>query len=129
MTMQQANPASAISSAAVSQSRAVKGIGIRLWNWLRDRPVLSSILIYTAIIVAATVPTWDVYIWWGHYMLFPVVHVYEISKVWAAQGFGHVPWCPDYCFGYGYPYFTLYGPLGFYIGALFHFILGLDYGP
>ena len=62
-------------------------------------------------------------------MLFPAVHVYEICKMWSAQGFGHVPWCPDYCFGYGYPYFTLYGPLGFYIGAVFHFILGLDYGP
>jgi hypothetical protein len=84
---------------------------------------------YTAIIIAATIPTWNVYMWWGHYMLFPAVHVYEICKVWSAQGFGHVPWCPDYCFGYGYPYFTLYGPLGFYIGAIFHFILGLDYGP
>jgi hypothetical protein len=67
--------------------------------------------------------------WWGHAMLFPVVDIYEICKIWSAQGFGHLPWSPDSCFGYGYPYHTFYAPLGFYIGALFHLILGLDYGP
>jgi hypothetical protein len=91
--------------------------------------VFLSLLIYTLIILLVTIPTWDVYMWWGHYMLFPAVDVYEICKVWSAQGFGHVPWCPDYCFGYGYPYFSLYGPLGFYVGAIFHVVLGLDYGP
>ncbi len=101
----------------------------RLWHWMRGKPVLLSLIIYTAIIVATTIPTADVYMWWGHYMLFPVVNVYEICKVWSAQGFGHVPWFPDYCFGYGYPYLTLYGPLGFYIAAIFHFIFGSDYGP
>ncbi len=101
----------------------------RLWRWMRGKPVLLSLIIYTAIIVATTIPTADVYMWWGHYMLFPVVNVYEICKVWSAQGFGHVPWFPDYCFGYGYPYLTLYGPLGFYIAAIFHFIFGSDYGP
>jgi hypothetical protein len=61
-------------------------------------------------------------------MLFPVVDVYEISKIWSTQGFGHVPWSPDYCFGYGYPYHTFYAPLGFYVGAIFHFVFGLDVG-
>jgi hypothetical protein len=99
----------------------------RLWRGVRT-PVFLSLLIYTLIIIVATIPTWDVYMWWGHFMLFPVVHVWEICRVWSAQGFGHVPWCPDYCFGYGYPYFTLYAPLGFYVGATFHFVFGLDYG-
>jgi hypothetical protein len=127
--MQHAEPASITSPAVLSGNRTVRKIGTRFWNWFRHRPVTLSLITYTAIIIAATIPTWNVYMWWGHYMLFPAVHVYEICKVWSAQGFGHVPWCPDYCFGYGYPYFTLYGPLGFYIGAIFHFILGLDYGP
>ena len=61
-------------------------------------------------------------------MLFPVVDVYEISKIWSAQGFGHVPWSPDYCFGYGYPYHTFYAPLGFYVGAVLHFLLGVNFG-
>ena len=98
-------------------------------GWRRENPVFLSLLIYAAIIIATTIPTADVYMWWGHYMLFPVVDVYEICKIWSADGFGHVPWFPDYCFEYGYPYLTLYGPLGFYIGAIFHFFLGLDYGP
>jgi hypothetical protein len=101
---------------------------VSFWQSAQRRPVLLSLVIYTAIIIAATVPTWNVYMWWGHFMFFPVVHIWEICRVWSAQGFSSVPWCPDYCFGYGYPYFTLYGPLGFYVGAIFHFLFGLDYG-
>ncbi len=116
-----------INTAGVSD-RAEKSARIRLWHWARSRQVLLSLMIYTMIIIAATLPTTNVYMWWGHYMLFPVVDVYEISKLWSTQGFGHVPWFPDYYFGYGYPYHTFYGPLGFYVAAIFHFIFGLDYG-
>ena len=88
--MQQADPASVASTAALLQNRTDDRIGAPLQNWCRHRPVLLSLIIYTAIITAATVSTWDVYMWWGHYMLFPVVQVYEICKLWTAQGFGHV---------------------------------------
>ena len=126
--MQNSDQSPEIRAPVLSEKRTEKKRGVRLWHWAPQRPVFLSVSIYSVIILVATLPTWDVYMWWGHYMLFPVVDVYEISKVWAAQGFGHVPWAPDYCFGYGYPYFTLYGPLGFYVGAVFHFIFGLDYG-
>ena len=115
-------------NARALSARADERMTVPLWRWA-GRPVFLSLLIYTFIILLATIPTWDVYMWWGHYMLFPVVDVYEICKVWSAQGFGHVPWFPDYCLGYGYPYHTFYGPLGFYVGAIFHFLLRLDYGP
>jgi len=100
-----------------------------LWRWMRGKPVLLSLITYTAIITATTIPTADVYMWWGHFMLFPVFDVYEICKVWPAEGFGHVPWFPDCCFGYGYPFLTFYAPLGFYVAAIFHFVFALDYGP
>jgi hypothetical protein len=100
-----------------------------LWRWMRGKPVLLSLITYTAIIIATTIPTADVYMWWGHFMLFPVFDVYEICKVWSAKGFGHVPWLPDCCFGYGYPFLTFYAPLGFYAAAIFHFAFDLDYGP
>src|SRR5438445_1171774 len=122
------DPASLTTTAVSSQNEAAQKMGARFWNWCRRSPTLLSLITYTAIVVAATIPTWDIYMWWGHFMLFPAVHVWEISKLWSAQGFGHLPWCPDYCFGYGYPYFTFYAPLGFYIGAVFHFVFGLDYG-
>jgi hypothetical protein len=115
-------------NARILSARADERMTVPMWR-SAGRPVFLSLLLYTLIILLATIPTWDVYMWWGHYMLFPVVDVYEICKIWSAEGFGHVPWFPDYCFGYGYPYLTLYGPLGFYIGAIFHFFLGLDYGP
>jgi hypothetical protein len=92
-------------------------------------PVRISLVIYTAIIVIATLPTWDVYMWFGHYQIFPAANLYEVCKVWSAEGFGHVPWFPDSCFGYGYPFLTFYSPLGYYVGAVFHFIFALDYGP
>ena len=114
---------------ALAEKRAPKTVGVRLWPWLRQRPMFLSLTIYTAIIIATTIPTADVYMWWGHFMLFPVFDVYEICKVWSAEGFGHVPWFPDCCFGYGYPFLTFYAPLGFYVAAIFHFIFALDYGP
>ncbi len=67
--------------------------------------------------------------WSGHDQLFPVIRIYEVCKVWRANGPGHVPWAPDWAFGYGYPFHTFYQPFGYYVGALFHFLLGLDYGP
>jgi hypothetical protein len=101
---------------------------IQPWLWARS-PMLLSLLIYTALIIVTTIPTWGVYMWWGHYQIFPLTNVYQVCKLWSAQGFGHVPWFPDSCFGYGYPFLTFYSPLGYYIGAIFHFVLGLDYGP
>jgi hypothetical protein len=127
--MQEGSEQYEVKALAPPERKRAKTIRVSLWYWAEKRPVLLSLVVYTVIIIAATIPTWGVYMWWGHYMLFPVVDIWEISKIWSAQGFGHVPWSPDYCFGYGYPYFTLYGPLGFYAGALFHFIFGLDYGP
>jgi hypothetical protein len=127
--MQDSDQPSEVSGQVSSEKPAEERIRVRLWYPIQRTPVFSSLVLYTLIIIVATIPTTDVYMWWGHYMLFPVVDVYEICKIWSAQGFGHVPWFPDYCSGYGYPYHTFYGPLGFYIGAIFHFLLGLDYGP
>ena len=127
--MQGSDEPSDATTPALAEKRAPKTVGVRLWPWLRQRPMFLSLTIYTAIIIATTIPTADVYMWWGHFMLFPVFDVYEICKVWSAEGFGHVPWFPDCCFGYGYPFLTFYAPLGFYVAAIFHFIFALDYGP
>jgi hypothetical protein len=98
------------------------------WREFARNPVAQCLVIYTGIILLLIWPTLGLYMWWGHAMLFPVVDVYEVSRIWSAQGFGHLPWFPDYCFGYGYPYHTFYAPLGFYVGAAFHFLLGLNFG-
>src|SRR5436190_1259213 len=127
--MQNSDQPSEVNVQVLSEKPTRRRVGVRLWYFLRRTPVFSSLVLYTLIIIVATIPTWDVYMWWGHFMLFPVVDVYEICKVWSAQGFAHVPWLPDSCFGYGYPFFTFYAPLGFYVAAIFHFVFALDYGP
>lgn len=100
-----------------------------LWRFFRHNPVAQSLSVYTLIIIVLIWPTLGLYMWSGHDQLFPVIRVYEVCKVWRAQGPGHVPWAPDWAFGYGYPFHTFYQPFGYYVGAVFHFLLGLDYGP
>ena len=99
------------------------------WPGLVRNPIALSLLAYTAIIFVLIIPTLNTYMWSGHDQLFPVVRVYELCKLWRVNGPFHAPWQADWALGYGYPFFTFYAPLGFYAGALFHFILGLDYGP
>ncbi len=36
-------------------------------------------------------------------------------------------WSPDWTFGYGYPFFTIYAPLSTFVGVLFNQLLGLGY--
>ena len=50
--------------------------------------------------------------------------VYEMAK---ALSFGQFPvrWVPDLGYGFGYPLFNFYGPLPYYIGALFN-LFGFD---
>ncbi|MGE5602234.1 MAG: hypothetical protein ACM30E_04250 [Nitrososphaerales archaeon] len=36
-------------------------------------------------------------------------------------------WSPDWAFGYGYPFFTIYAPLSTFVGVLFNQLLGLGY--
>ena len=96
---------------------------------LLGSPLMLSLLVYTAIILALIFPTLRMYMWSGHDQLFPVVSVYELCKLWRVNGPFHAPWQADWAFGYGYPFYTFYAPLGYYAGALAHFILGLDYGP
>jgi hypothetical protein len=99
------------------------------WRRLSRNLIFQALAVYTGIIIVLIWPTLGLYAWSGHDQLFPVVRVYEVCKVWRAQGPGHVPWAPDWAFGYGYPFHTFYQPFGYYIGAIFHFLLGLDYGP
>src|ERR1700747_1263291 len=101
----------------------------REWGAVLQNPVTLSLVTYTAIVFALFIPTLDLYMWSGHDQLFPVVRIYELCKQWRINGPFHAPWQADWAFGYGYPFYTFYAPLGYYVGAVCHFLLGLDYGP
>lgn len=112
-----------------SELRGSYRLAPRRFRGLFYSPITLSLLIYTAINLVLISPTLSLYMWSGHDQLFPVVRVHELCKAWRVNGPFHSPWQADWAFGYGYPFFTFYAPLGYYAGALFHFILGLDYGP
>lgn len=50
-----------------------------------------------------------------------VARVQQMAKA-ISDGMFPVRWVPDLGYGYGYPIFTFYGPLAYYIGVLFMFI-------
>jgi len=74
--MQNSDQPSEVNAQVLSEKPTRKRVGVRLWYFLRRTPVFSSLVLYTLIIIVATIPTWDVYMWWGHFMLFPFVDVY-----------------------------------------------------
>ena len=101
----------------------------RDWRAYAKNPVIRSLVAYTAIVFVLIFPTLGLYSWSGHDQLYPVIRIYELCKLWRINGPFHAPWQADWAFGYGYPFYTFYAPLGYYVGALSHFILRLDYGP
>lgn len=95
------------------------------WLWSLALPLA----IYTVVVFLVFLPALGVYAWIGHEKLYAVVRVRHLCALWSAEGPFHAPWFPDICFGYGWPFFTYYAPLGYYVAAAAHFILGLGYGP
>jgi hypothetical protein len=95
--------------------------------WWKD-PVWLSLGLYAGILLALFAATFRMYIWWGHEQLFMVQRIWHLSDLWKAQGPFHAPWFPEVCYGYGWPFFTFYAPLGYYVGAAGHLLFGLNYG-
>lgn len=63
--------------------------------------------------------------WWGaHDARHQVYFLYEFD-VAIRNGVLWPRWSPDFAFGYGYPFFNIYGPLASMVGELFH-LAGLD---
>ncbi|MCB9126556.1 MAG: hypothetical protein H6638_01375 [Ardenticatenales bacterium] len=63
--------------------------------------------------------------WWGaHDARHAVYFLFEFSKS-IADGIWWPRWSPDFAFGYGYPFFNVYGPLSAFVGQAWH-SLGFD---
>ena len=66
------------------------------------------------------------YFWGAHDARHNVYFIFQYDK--AVQDSIWFPrWGPDWAFGYGYPFWIVYGPLATFIGELFHHFLGLGY--
>lgn len=64
------------------------------------------------------------YFWGAHDARPSVYFLYEFNKS-IRDGLWYPRWSPDFAFGYGYPFFNVYGPLSSYVGEAFH-LAGLD---
>jgi hypothetical protein len=66
------------------------------------------------------------YFWGAHDARHDVYFIFQYDKS-VQDGIWFPRWSPDWTFGYGYPFFIVYGPLAAFVGELFHHFLGLGY--
>lgn len=65
------------------------------------------------------------YFWGAHDARHSVYFLFEFDKG-IQDGIWYPRWAPDFAFGFGYPFFNIYGPLSSYLGEVFH-LLGADF--
>ena len=65
------------------------------------------------------------YMWDAHDARHDVYFLFELDRG-IQDGILYPRWQPDFAFGYGYPFFNIYGPLSSYLGEAFH-LLGFGF--
>jgi hypothetical protein len=65
------------------------------------------------------------YFWGTHDARHNVYFLFEFDRS-IQDGIWYPRWAPDFTFGYGYPFFNVYGPLAYYVGEVFH-LIGFDF--
>jgi hypothetical protein len=60
----------------------------------------------------------------GFFPMHDDTQVQRVHEMWVSLKDGMFPvrWVPDLGYGYGYPIFTFYGPLSYYVGGVFVFL-------
>jgi hypothetical protein len=61
------------------------------------------------------------YFWGAHDARHNVYFLFEFDRS-IQDGIWYPRWAPDFTFGYGYPFFNIYGPLAYYVGEVFHLV-------
>jgi hypothetical protein len=65
------------------------------------------------------------YFWSGHDARHSVYFLFEFDRG-IQDGVWYPRWAPDFAYGYGYPFFNIYGPLSTYAAEFFH-LLGFGF--
>lgn len=92
-------------------------------TWRDALPALLALHLFLLLFLR---PTLGIGPWVGHEWIFAEVRTHLLAELWQASGPSTAPWLPDAGLGYGIPFFTFYAPLGYYVGALLHFVLRLS---
>lgn len=66
------------------------------------------------------------YFWGANDARHHVYFLFEYDRL-VQDGIWWPRWSPDFAFGYGYPFFNIYGPFSHFLGELFHYFLGFDF--
>ncbi|MCX7669363.1 MAG: hypothetical protein N2439_04760, partial [Anaerolineae bacterium] len=66
------------------------------------------------------------YFWGAHDARHAVYFIFEYDKA-VQDGIWLPGWGPDWAFGYGYPFWIVYGPLATFLGELLHHFLRLGF--
>jgi hypothetical protein len=105
----------------MTQSNPVSGDqGWARGEWL---PVGLVLLFAIAVIAPLLQPG---YFWGAHDARHDVYFIQQYGLSFR-EGIFWPRWSPDWTFGYGYPFFTVYAPLSTFVGVLFNQIGGLGY--
>jgi hypothetical protein len=105
-----------------SPQSGCRGLRVGRWLWRVDPyPVL--VILFSLFPMGPLLQPG--YFWNAHDARHSVYFLFELDRG-IQDGLLYPRWQPDFAFGYGYPFFNIYGPLSSYLGEGFH-LLGLDY--
>ena len=66
------------------------------------------------------------YFWGANDARHHVYFLFEYDRL-VQDGIWWPRWSPDFAFGYGYPFFNIYGPFSHFLGELLHHFLGFSF--
>ncbi|MFN2202285.1 MAG: 6-pyruvoyl-tetrahydropterin synthase-related protein [Caldilineaceae bacterium] len=66
------------------------------------------------------------YFWGANDARHHVYFLFEYDRL-VQDGIWWPRWSPDFAFGYGYPFFNIYGPFSHFLGEVLHHFLGLSF--
>ncbi len=104
----------------VAESALLVAARPRLW---RDRLYWLTLLLTLPAVAPFLLPG---YFWGANDARHHVYFLFEYDRL-VQDGIWLPRWSPDFAFGYGYPFFNIYGPFSHFIGELLHHFGGLDF--
>jgi hypothetical protein len=90
----------------------------------REWVYIALILVFALIVISPLLQPG--YFWGAHDARHDAYFIFQYDKS-VQDGIWFPRWSPDWTFGYGYPFFIVYGPLATFVGELFHHFLGLGF--
>ena len=102
-------------------SRKQEAGGASRFSSLRDPYLWLTVLLSLPVVAPLLQPG---YYWGAHDARHSVYFLHQFNKA-IQDGVLYPRWAPDFAFGYGYPFFNIYGPLSSYTGEALH-LLGFD---